>query len=238
MAIQPPVPAPNDSRAPDDASVVAVLAREPKLRRRMTAALSAARIRSVEVRSVDAACRATETRRCVALAMGCDLDGTPELLRTMRQRLLKRLAVVLVGPDESSARLLHRALRAGLDGFVLESQIDAALAPSVRAVLAGQVVVPRRERRQLLPDALSHREKEVLAMVVLGYSNYQISDRLFLAESTVKSHLSSTFSKLGVRSRSEAAALVLDPHEPIGIAVRAAQRELMQPLLEVEVALR
>jgi DNA-binding NarL/FixJ family response regulator len=59
------------------------------------------------------------------------------------------------------------------------------------------------------PPALSQREKEILALVAAGLTNGQIATRLYLAESTVKTHLSSAFRRLGVRSRREAAALVL-----------------------------
>jgi DNA-binding NarL/FixJ family response regulator len=68
---------------------------------------------------------------------------------------------------------------------------------------------------------LSVREKQVLAMVVMGYSNCEIASRLFVAESTVKSHLNAAFRKLGVRSRSEAASLILDPHGSLGPGILA-----------------
>jgi DNA-binding NarL/FixJ family response regulator len=55
--------------------------------------------------------------------------------------------------------------------------------------------------------------------VVQGFTNGQIAHRLCVAESTVKTHLSSAFSKLDVGSRAEAAALVLDPEEGYGLGV-------------------
>jgi DNA-binding NarL/FixJ family response regulator len=90
------------------------------------------------------------------------------------------------------------------------------LGPTVLAVCAGQVAVPRDAGPQLQKPALTSREKQVLGMVTLGFANSEIARKLYLAESTVKSHLSSAFAKLGVRSRSEAAALILDPNGALG----------------------
>jgi DNA-binding CsgD family transcriptional regulator len=59
----------------------------------------------------------------------------------------------------------------------------------------------------------SHREKQVLALLATGISNKEIAARLWLAESTIKAHISSAFSKLGVRCRKDAIAVVLDPEE-------------------------
>ena len=101
----------------------------------------------------------------------------------------------------------------GADGFLAEDQLEPALAAVVRTVALGHVCVPRELRRSLVRPAFSHREREVLALVVGGLHNREIADRLFLAESTIKSHVASAFAKLGVRSRKEAAALVLDPDE-------------------------
>jgi DNA-binding NarL/FixJ family response regulator len=73
-------------------------------------------------------------------------------------------------------------------------------------------------------QALTTREKQILALVVTGLTNAQIAGTLFLAESTVKSHLSSAFSKLGVSSRYEAASVVLDPERGRGLGIREIQR--------------
>ena len=59
-------------------------------------------------------------------------------------------------------------------------------------------------------------------MVVMGMSNKAIASKLFLAESTVKCHLSSAFSKLGVRSRNEAADLIVHSGSGLGLGLIAA----------------
>jgi DNA-binding NarL/FixJ family response regulator len=123
--------------------------------------------------------------------------------------------LVIVSPA-TSAIGVRRLLDAGADGLVVDSEAEQSLVPTLRAVAAGQVAVPREAGRQLQRPALTFREKQVLGMVTLGFGNGEIAAKLFLAESTVKSHLSSAFSKLGVRSRSEAAALILDPEGALG----------------------
>jgi DNA-binding NarL/FixJ family response regulator len=127
---------------------------------------------------------------------------------------LPRSGVVVVAPDAARCAL-RAALRAGADGFVIAAEMESTLAVTVKSVCAGQVSVPQSCRVEMERTALSYREKQVLGMVVLGLMNAQIADRLCLAESTVKCHLSSAFAKLGVHSRNEAATLILDPQQDL-----------------------
>jgi DNA-binding NarL/FixJ family response regulator len=117
---------------------------------------------------------------------------------------------------------MRKALRAGVDGYVAERAIRRALVPTVIAVLAGQLAVPRSIRSRIAWAAFSVRERQVLQLVAAGLTNGEIADRLYLSESTIKSHLSSSFRKLGVSSRAEAAAAVLDPDNGLSTGARLA----------------
>ena len=114
---------------------------------------------------------------------------------------------------------VRRALELGIEGIVLKDDADEALAPVVAAVCAGQVSAPGGQRQAVRARALTTREKQILTLMVTGRTNSEIAAQLFLAESTVKSHLSSAFGKLCVSSRSEAAALILDPERGRGLGI-------------------
>ncbi len=134
---------------------------------------------------------------------------------------------------------MRAALAAGAAGVVLYDDLgSSALGPCLRAVMAGQTCVPRGQWRQIEPPALSAREKQILGLVVMGYMNSQIAEQLFLAESTVKSHLSSAFGKLGVRSRNEAVNLILDPERGLGMGILALGGEPLEPVGSGAVAMR
>ena len=151
------------------------------------------------------------------LAVDLSKPAGPAVIRGARQNgRHTRLVTVARDPRGVLARL---ALNAGADAFVPEHAATDALGAAVRAVTAGLVCVPRGSRRLVAKPTFSHREKEVLALLVAGLTNRQIAARLYLSESTVKTHVTSAFAKLGVHSRNEAAAVVLDPAE--GLAATA-----------------
>ena len=123
---------------------------------------------------------------------------------------------VVIVTSRTNGSGFRKALASGARGLVFDSKVDAVLASTVRAVAAGQLCIPSEISLVSDKPTLSHREREVLKLVVSGRTNGEIAAALCLAESTVKSHLSSAFSRLGVRSRREAATLVLDPEQGLG----------------------
>jgi DNA-binding NarL/FixJ family response regulator len=156
----------------------------------------------------------------------------PISVRRLRGRLGKvSPALVVVVSPECGPLGARRAIRAGADSLVLEHELEEALLPAVRAVAAGLSVLPAVLRDGMDRIAFSHREREVLRLAVQGHTNSEIAAALFLAESTVKSHLSSAYRKLGAVGRKDAASLILDPEEGLVdlILGRGPQRDSGEP---------
>jgi DNA-binding NarL/FixJ family response regulator len=163
---------------------------------------------------------ALDWRRADAVVLAADVTRSGGLagLRRVRRDVPAVPVVVLAGAD-ASRHGARTALNAGAAAYVPEQDAGPALALAVRAVVAGLVCVPRATRSVIAKPTFSQREKDVLGLLVGGLTNAQIAGRLYLAESTVKTHLASAFTKLGVRSRRDAVTLLLDPAE--GLAATA-----------------
>jgi DNA-binding NarL/FixJ family response regulator len=182
---------------------IAVESEDPVAQRRISAALAAEPRVDALVLAIDLA----DAGAAGAIRAACATEGDRP--------------VVVVSPPGGDSDV-RRALRAGAQAVVYDSDLEDTLGAAVRAAVAGLVAIPSAVRGQALKPVFSHREREILTLVAEGATNKEIADRLYLAESTVKSHLSTAFTKLGVRSRAEAAALVLDPDEhPIELALGA-----------------
>ena len=200
---------------------VAVAASDPLTLRRLAAVVAGDGL------TVACAFRSVEDLEGVAVARIAVLVAACDPTRSKARTALRELSgvagaprVVVVSRQETTAAV-RAALRAGAGGVVFESSLEPVLGLTVRAVAADQVCVPAAGRAQVGREALSSREKQILGLVVMGLTNAEIAARLFLAESTVKSHLSSAFTKLGVSSRKDAAALILDPDEGLGTGILA-----------------
>ncbi len=164
--------------------------------------------------------RVLEHAGCEVVDTEVDGRGTPDavVVVAVDRRLAESTSVavrssggapVVVVSRRDGRASVEKALNAGAAGFVSEGQIEARLGATVYAAAAGQLTVPSEHRRIVEHPILSRREKQVLSIVVLGFSNVEIAGKLHVTEATIKSHLSSAYRKLGVRSRHEATDVIL-----------------------------
>ncbi|MFE7765715.1 response regulator [Streptomyces sp. NPDC057438] len=148
------------------------------------------------------------------------LDG----VSATRQVVAEGLADVLVLTTFDLDEYVFGALRAGAAGFLLKNTEARDLIEAVRAVGRGEGLIAPAVTRRLIAefaarpvreptvdpavlDALTRREREVLACLGGGLSNAEIAGRLDMAEATVKTHVSRLLGKLDLRSRVQAAVL-------------------------------
>ncbi len=131
---------------------------------------------------------------------------------------VKVLILTTFDPDE----YVYRALQAGASGFVLKDISPEDLVAAVRTVADGGALLAPSVTRRLISrfaappsldssvvsrlDRLTSREREVLVAVAAGSSNIEIAEDLFVGAATVKSHVSSILTKLGLTNRAQAVA--------------------------------
>jgi DNA-binding NarL/FixJ family response regulator len=113
------------------------------------------------------------------------------------------------------------AIELGVDGLIWSDRVEDCLELTLRAVHADQVVVPRDILQRIRTRELTNREKQALSMVIMGLTNLEIAQKLFISENTVKSHLNTAYKKLGVHSRAEAQRLIADPDQGLGTGILA-----------------
>ena len=120
---------------------------------------------------------------------------------------------------------VFEALRAGASGFLLKDRPPEELVAAVRVVASGDSLLAPSITRRLIEefsrrpqpgagppelDELTDREREVLVLIGRGLSNAEIAARLFLAETTVKTHVGRVLQKLGLRDRVQAVVLAYE----------------------------
>jgi DNA-binding NarL/FixJ family response regulator len=147
-----------------------------------------------------------------------EMDGLEATSRIVEEAdwEVRVLILTTFDPDE----YVYKALRAGASGFVLKDMPPQELVSAVRTVADGGALLAPSITRRLIGqfaerfaldaavsgrlERLTDREREVLAAIARGKSNAEISGELFIGAATVKSHVSSILTKLGLRDRAQA----------------------------------
>ena len=144
--------------------------------------------------------------------------------RAIRERWPQIQVIALTSFQEQE--LVQDALQAGAIGYLLKDVSIDDLAKAIRAAHAGRPTLAPEAAQALIQVArsagrsrlqrdtepgrdLTAREHEVLTLMVEGLSNPQIGEQLYISVTTVRSHVSNIYSKLGVANRAEAIALAL-----------------------------
>jgi DNA-binding NarL/FixJ family response regulator len=145
-----------------------------------------------------------------------DGDGVA-VCRELRSRVPGLACLMLTSFADEEA--LFNAVMAGASGYVLKQIRGADLVTAIRTVASGQSLLDPRSTQRMLDrlrrDAdradplkgLTEHERRILELIGEGLTNRQIGERLYLAEKTVKNHVSTVFAKLGMQRRTQAAAL-------------------------------
>jgi DNA-binding NarL/FixJ family response regulator len=147
-----------------------------------------------------------------------ELDGLEATRRILAANGAARILILTTfGLDE----YIYEALCAGASGFVLKDDPPEQLIAAVRTVAAGnallspaitkQVIKRFAGTRQPAPPKeladLTEREHEILRLIATGLSNAEIGRELYISETTVKTHVTHIFQKLGLRDRVQAVVL-------------------------------
>jgi DNA-binding NarL/FixJ family response regulator len=137
--------------------------------------------------------------------------GGVEAIVAIRKEFRDARLIVLTTYDGDED--IYRSLQAGAQGYLLKDMFFEELEDAIRKVRAGSRWIPAQVAGRLAErmgsSDLTGREIEVLEQIVAGNSNKAIAKRLNIGEATVKSHINSILSKLGVTDRTQAATTAL-----------------------------
>lgn len=137
--------------------------------------------------------------------------GGVEAIKAIKREFPAARLIVLTTFDGDED--IYRSLQAGAQGYLLKDMFFEELEDAIRTVRAGgrriPGVVAERLAERVGGSDLTARELEVLGQIVRGRSNKEIAAAFRISEATVKSHINSILSKLGVADRTQAATTAL-----------------------------
>ncbi|MFC0628966.1 response regulator [Kribbella deserti] len=172
------------------------------------------------------AIRLTEQHRPDVALLDIHMPGSGIRAAGEIRRLVPETAIVMLTVSRADADLFD-SLRAGASGYLLKDTDPARLPAALRGVLAGEAAIPRSlvarildefrapgrpSRRTPAASRLSSREWEVMELLSQGLTTEAVAERLFLAPTTVRVHVSSVLRKLRVTDRQAAIDLLRDDH--------------------------
>jgi len=168
--------------------------------------------------AVAAASRIPALRPDVAILDARLPDGSGiEVCRTIRAQDPSLKALILTSYDDDEA--LFAAIMAGASGYILKDVKGQDFIDAIERVAAGQSLIDPalmarvldrvRNGPQVAPElaGLNEQELKLLSLIAEGLTNRQISERMYLAEKTVKNYVSHLLVKLGLERRTQAAVL-------------------------------
>lgn len=121
------------------------------------------------------------------------------------------IPIVILSASESPENIAT-ALARGATGYIPKSSSSSVVINAIRQVLAGEIYKPeilcKQENYQPRYNPLTHRQLEVLRLMLDGLSNKAIADKLFVSERTVKHHIAAIFKTLAVENRVQAMAKI------------------------------
>ncbi|HEV2486922.1 MAG TPA: response regulator transcription factor [Terracidiphilus sp.] len=134
-----------------------------------------------------------------------------EVIQRIRMEAPQARLIVLTTYDGDED--IYRALKAGAKGYLLKGMTTEELIATIREVHAGKAHIPPAIAEKLAErmgtEDLTPREAAVLEQIVSGKSNKEIATELAISEATVKTHINSLLSKLGVTDRTQAATAAI-----------------------------
>ena len=138
------------------------------------------------------------------------MSGVEVIQRIRMEAPLARLIVLTTYDGDED---IYRALKAGAKGYLLKGMTTQELIATIREVHAGKSHIPPAIAEKLAErvgtEDLTPREADVLEQIVNGKSNKEIATELAISEATVKTHINSLLSKLGVTDRTQAATAAI-----------------------------
>ena len=150
-----------------------------------------------------------------------DMDGITAIQEI--KKINEKIRIIAVtGYDDPD--LIFRAMKVGAKGYILKTMASSQLVTAIDEVASGKIYLPpvlaakffehfhevfdeennKYEKEDNLISCLTHREKEVLELLTLGITYKGVAGKLFISETTVKTHVNNIFQKLQVNDRTQA----------------------------------